>query len=670
MPPATSPSVVDDGARLAALRELQIVDTEPEEDFDRFARLASDLIGVPISAVSLIGLDRHYFKAQVGLEGEVAESRQLPLSHSLCKLTVEQGAPLVIDDAVNDPRLAGNLGVRDLGVGAYAGVPLTLSDGSTVGAFCAIDAGAHAWSERDIKILEDLAAAVRSQLELRRALIEQSLFDPLTGLAGRHFLRAHAFRALEAAGDEPEHVGVVCVGIDGFRLVNEALGPAEADEVLRKVAATLAANAETEGTAIFGRLDGDVFALIGTEFADEVAAARLARRLKTSLTNARIDANGRELSLSVTAGVAMGVPDEGGVELIAEAVDAMNRAKRDRRWIEIAEAGHTKVAQDRLAMRAALPSAIERGEINVAFQPIVDIASRSIEGFEALIRWTHPEFGVVSPEVFVSFAEETGDIIDLDEFVMRTACAQLALWRERSGRELTMSVNVSPLELSNPAFPDLVAAVLERHGLPAEALTLELTERIVLSSGGQHVKALERLHDHGVKLALDDFGTGYSSLSYLTRYPLDSLKIDRAFVSGIDLAEAAPVVRAILALAAGAELDVVAEGVETEGEAATLLEMGAARGQGYLFARPVSAAAIERLEPALAPATDQNDGGAPRRGAAKPNRAVPASIDAALPTAIGARGSTRPIRDSLQSDAFAELIARTAGVPFGAQPSA
>lgn len=211
--PATPHEVVHDGARLAALHDLGLLDTDAEQDFDRYTRLATELLGVPVSLVSLVAAGRQFFKSQHGLTGPVADARQTPLSHSFCQYAVASGQPLVISDAREHPLVADNLAIRDLGVIAYAGMPLVLSDGHAVGAFCAIDGVPRDWSERDIRILGDLAAAVIAHLELRRTLAEQSLHDRLTGLANRALLCAQADQLARAAGpDAPGSVAAICIG--------------------------------------------------------------------------------------------------------------------------------------------------------------------------------------------------------------------------------------------------------------------------------------------------------------------------------------------------------------------------------------------------------------------------------------------------------------------------
>ena len=398
----TLPGVFD-GARLAALRDLGILDTDPEEEFDRFTRLATELLGVPVSVMSLVDADRQFFKSQAGLSGEVAEARQTPLSYSFCKYAVETREPFVVSDAREHPLLADNLAVRDYGVIAYAGIPLVLSDGHAIGAMCAIDAKPRRWSERDIGILEDLTAAVKAQLDLRRALVQQSLHDRLTGLPNRALISAHADQLLSEAASGPNGIAVaMCAGVDGFRLVNEAFGVAAADRAL--VAAAQALKGAMREGDVLGRLGGDTFAVLCRDIADERGALVLAQRLSDAVAAARIQVGGEDLSLTVTIGVATGDHEQTGSGLLVRAEDAMRRAKDRHGRVRMAETAYAERAAGRLRMRAALGGAVRRGEVAVHFQPVVELRTGDRVGFESLARWTHPVLGLISPAEFIPLA--------------------------------------------------------------------------------------------------------------------------------------------------------------------------------------------------------------------------------------------------------------------------
>ncbi len=583
--PAAPHEVVLDGARLAALRDLGLLDTEAEQDFDRYTRLATELLGVPVSLVSLVDADRQFFKSQCGLAGELADVRQTPLSHSFCRHAVASGQPLIIADAREHPLVADNLAIRDLGVIAYAGMPLVLSDGHAVGAFCAIDGVPRDWSERELRILGDLAAGVIAHLELRRALAEQCLHDRLTGLANRALLSAQADQLLHAAApEESETVGAICIGLDDFRLVNDAYGAAAADSVLEEVGARL--RAAVRGRDLVGRLSGDVFAVVGGDMGDEAAVMRFAARLRDTVSRIAFEIDGQLVGVTARVGLAGARRGTSGTDLLSAADAAMCRAKSSSAAVRTTGEDTGDVAAAQLRLRAALHGAVTRGEMHVAYQPIVDLESGAHVGFEALARWTSPQLGVVSPIVFIPAAERTGDIVRIGEWVLRCACAQLAHWR-RDGAELSMSVNVSPLQLEVPDLAKVVAATLADYGLPARALVLELTEGVLIGAGALQVRNLQSVRELGVRISLDDFGTGYSALGYLKRFPIDQVKIDRSFVETLqaDCRDVA-FVKVILGLAESLGLEVVAEGIENPRQRRLLEQLGCRLGQGHLFSPP------------------------------------------------------------------------------------
>jgi diguanylate cyclase (GGDEF)-like protein len=577
--------LIADGARLAALRELGVLDTAPEQDFDRFTALASDLLGVPVSLVSLVDRDRQFFKSAHGLQGAWAQARETPLSHSFCKYPVATGEPLVVNDARDDTRFTENLAVRDLSVVAYAGMPLILADGYAVGAMCAIDSQPHEWTERDLRILRDLAAAVAAMLDLRRALNQQSLHDPLTGLPNRPLTVAYS-EQMATVGDGGELLAIA-IGIDGLGPVNESYGSAHGDRLISLVARRIAHQLSTDD--ILGRLQGDTFVVLRPHVADELEALDLAHRLRAAVCAEPVSIRGDQLSVSATVGVATAAAGMSGDMLLTRALESLAKAKDSDEYISMSKAASGADAAYRVRLRSALPGAVRRGEITVDFQPIVELATGRTHGYEALARWRHPELGLVGPAVFIPEAEATGDIVLIGEHVLRTACTQLALWRAMIPRDdLRVTVNLSPLQLAVANISTVVAGILEEGGLPGSSLTLEITEGVFISPGPIQQRNLEALHALGVQIALDDFGTGYSALSYLKRFPVDVLKVDRCFLDGLETDQRdAALMKGILAIGAGMDLEVVAEGIETRAQRELLRLSGCTWGQGFLFAKPL-----------------------------------------------------------------------------------
>jgi diguanylate cyclase (GGDEF)-like protein len=575
---------IADGARLAALRELGILDTAPEEDFDRFTRLATELLEVPVSLVSLVDHDRQFFKSAQGLQGAWAGARETPLSHSFCKYPVASGEPLVIADARSDERFADNLGIRDLSVVAYAGVPLVLSDGYAVGAMCAIDSVPHAWSERELRILSDLAAAVAAMLDLRRALRQQSLHDQLTGLPNRALTVAYAEQLSSSGGGD---LHAIAIGIDGVGAVNEGYGTGHGDRLISLVARRIAHQLPSDD--VLGRLQGDVFVVLCPAVADQREALDLAHRIRAAVCAEPVSIRGEQVGVSATVGLATGSGGLDGDALISRALESMHQAKERNQRVAVALPGAGADAAGRARLRGALAGAVGRGEISVDFQPIVELATGRTHSYEALARWRHPELGLVGPSIFIPEAEATGDIVGIGEHVLRTACTQLALWRGMvPDDELKVTVNFSPLQLAVANVADVVSAILDESGLPGSALTLEITEGVFLASGPLQQRNLHAIRELGIHLALDDFGTGYSALSYLKRFPIDVLKVDRCFLDGLETDQRdAALMRAILAIGTGMDLEVVAEGVETKAQRELLRLSGCHRGQGFLFAEPL-----------------------------------------------------------------------------------
>jgi EAL domain-containing protein (putative c-di-GMP-specific phosphodiesterase class I) len=305
---------------------------------------------------------------------------------------------------------------------------------------------------------------------------------------------------------------------------------------------------------------------------------------------------GDRLSVSATVGLATAAStatadaNGDGATLLTRAAEAMRLAKHRRDQVVVAESETAVRSAARLRLRGALPGAVARDEIGVAFQPIVELSTGRTCGFEALARWDHPDLGRIPPADFVPVAEANGEIVRVGEHVLRAACHQLARWRTQSGDDLQVTVNFSPVQLAVPNIADVVTSILAEVRLPGKALALEITENVFLSPGDLERRNLERIRERGVQIALDDFGTGYSTLSYLKRLPVDVLKVDRCFLDGLETDHRdAALLRAILSIGSEMDLQVVAEGIETEGQREMLSRSGCRLGQGFLFAHPLPA---------------------------------------------------------------------------------
>ena len=431
---------------------------------------------------------------------------------------------------------------------------------------------------------------VTDQRKLELELTHRASHDSLTGLANRVLFRDRVERALAVRTNGV--VGVLLVDLDDFKLVNDTMGHGIGDELLVAVAARLIATLRPDDLA--ARLGGDEFAILieGAARADEIE--EIAARVVDALV-APLDV-GSGLATSVSVGVATTPGASGAAEMLSQADLALYAAKGagKGRWRRY-EPGLHLAAVDRLEVRTELERAIALGAFTLLYQPIVDLRSGVILGVEALVRWRHPRRGIVAPGDFIHVAEETGLVVPLGAWVLDCALADLAGWRRESapGTSVTMSVNVSALQVRAPGFLDALVAALARWDVPAESLILEITETALLADDERASADLAALRELGLHIAIDDFGTGYSSLDYLRRHAIDVLKIDRSFINGIESSgRQAALVGAIVHLAQALDLRVVAEGVETSTQRDTLLEAGCRLGQGHLFSVPVPAEEI------------------------------------------------------------------------------
>ncbi|GJG86243.1 hypothetical protein tb265_14240 [Gemmatimonadetes bacterium T265] len=455
--------------------------------------------------------------------------------------------------------------------------------------------------------VRDVLCLIRDVTEARataEALARQAYHDALTGLANRVRFAQRLGEALARAArvGDPERVAVLVLDLDGFKTVNDSLGHAAGDALLVEVAARLLD--ATRGSDTVARLGGDEFAVLLERVGDDADAIRVAERVLAALRPA-FTIEARRAFVGTSIGIARGGAlvdgmGEAAVDTLLRNADAaMYRAKASGkgRWA-VFEPDMHEAALSRLALAADLRQALEREELCLAFQPIVALDTGRAVGVEALVRWRHPERGLVPPGEFIPFAEETGLIVPLGRWVMGEACRQAAAWRAAGfaaphGGSLAIAVNVSGQQIEHPGFVAEVLDVLRETGLPPGALTVEITEYSVVARPDVMRARLTELRDHGVQIAIDDFGTGYSALGHLQQFPLDVLKIDRAFVDRVTRGgPPAAVTRTLIALGEALALRTVAEGIETEAQRAHLAGIGCVYGQGYLFARPLDPGAL------------------------------------------------------------------------------
>jgi diguanylate cyclase (GGDEF)-like protein len=448
-----------------------------------------------------------------------------------------------------------------------------------------------------IKIFSDISERKEREERVRHL----AHHDFLTDLPNRVLLSDRIARAISAAQRNGTQVAVLFLDLDRFKNVNDSLGHSIGDKLLQEVARRLRACIRASDTV--SRLGGDEFVLLVPDVSDPASVAVLAQKVLDAVSRP-YSIEGHELISSPSIGLAVFPADGEDVETLLRNADAaMYHAKESgRNNYQFFTPDMNIRATERLSMERSLRRALERGELRLHYQPQYEVATGRIVGMEALIRWEHPEQGLVSPGRFMPFAEESGLILPIGEWVLQEACRQNRAWQESGLAPVRVAVNISALQFRQAGFAATVRAALERSGLHARYLELEVTESVIMHDAERVTASLEELKQMGLELAIDDFGTGYSSLSYLKRFPIDRLKIDQSFVRDITTdRDDAAITSAIIALTRNLGLKTIAEGVETRAQLEFLRAHGCNEVQGFLLSRPVAAAECAALLAAQPP---------------------------------------------------------------------
>ncbi|MCU1448428.1 MAG: putative signaling protein [Acidimicrobiales bacterium] len=510
----------------------------------------------------------------VGLPGRVWASGESTLSAEV---------PAEEDDA------------REAGLAVGVAVPV-VADGEVVAVLELFNVTAGADDLRVMGVVTAVASQLGSVVERKRAqerLAHQALHDPLTELPNRALFLDRLALAQARLRRRPASLAVLFADVDRFKLVNDSLGHDAGDRLLVLLARRLRDVLRPGDT--LARFGGDEFAVLCEDVGTEEVAGIAGRIMDALVEPFAVGAD--EVLVSMSVGIALSDDaDARPQSLLRDADAAMYLAKdRGRARVEVFDEAMRDESTERLVMENALRRAPERGELRALYQPIIRLSDGAMIAAEALVRWDHPERGLLDASQFVPLAEETGIIVSIGSWMLEEACASAATW-VGNGTTPAVSVNLSARELGRPDVVETVAAALEHSGLDPDRLWLEITESTLMDDADTAVAALERLRALGVHLSVDDFGTGYSSLAYLRRFPVDSLKVDRSFVAGLteDPADSA-IVEAVVSMAHSLRLFVVAEGVETDAQLARLRDLGCELAQGFLFAAPVPPAALEPL---------------------------------------------------------------------------
>jgi diguanylate cyclase (GGDEF)-like protein/PAS domain S-box-containing protein len=435
------------------------------------------------------------------------------------------------------------------------------------------------YNDRPAVLLALMDITERKRAEARLAFMAQH--DGLTGLPNRNLLRQQMDEILLHTRRSAEKVAVLVLGLDNFKAVNDTLGHGIGDKLLRGVAKRLRSTLREEDS--LARLNSDEFAIIQSGLARPEDAVLLSRRLLAAIGEPYL-LDGHSVVIGASIGIAM-APGDGdeSEKLLKNAAMALTRAKNDSRGtFSFFEAGMDARAQSRRKIEIDLRDAIQNDVLRPYYQPLIDLATGRITGFEALVRWPHAERGMISPAEFIPVAEETGLINALGGLMLRRACMDAAHWPD----DVRVAVNLSPLQFRIGNLLSVVMDALKQSGLPARRLELEITETLLLEKSEQVLATLHALRALGVRISMDDFGTGYSSLSYLRSFPFDKIKIDQSFVRDLDAnRDAQAIIRSIVSLGIGLGVTITAEGVETEAELRCLRSEGCHEGQGFLFSR-------------------------------------------------------------------------------------
>jgi EAL domain-containing protein (putative c-di-GMP-specific phosphodiesterase class I)/GGDEF domain-containing protein len=565
-------------SRLDALHQLKLLDTPASESFDRITRMASQIFGLPVAAVSLTDHDRQWFKSRVGVD-----HYSIPRAGAPCAEVAETTQLLVIEDFLEDSDYAesplGRAGTR-----FYAGAPLVTNDGYGLGALCVLGTEPRKASSAELAALTDLAAMVMAQIELQHAF---GRIDPVSGMPTRNQFREDLIDlARDHAGEQYFAVVVDLAREDQISRITRAMGAARVDQLVHEAAQALRAALGPDRSAY--QIGTAQFAFISPS---EVEQSEYIELLRTGFETMRASSSVRFVT-NVTIGVrSFAAGSVSADDLIRGATSAAQDARDTEGSIALYSPARDTAHRRQYGLLQDFGAALEAGDqLRLVYQPRINLSTGDCIGAEALLRWRHPLLGDVSPGEFIPIIEQTSLARPTTQWVLDTAMDQLAAW-QRDGLAITLSANISAANLNETDLCERITTGLTARELPFSSLEIELTESAIMDQPDQALGMLKRLQDAGICLAIDDFGTGHSSLAYLQRLPAQIVKIDQTFIRDLTGATGADLVlvETMIGLAHRLGYRVVAEGIETAEAAGILEQLGCEEAQGFWFARPMEA---------------------------------------------------------------------------------